>query len=147
MPVTETPVTPYRVSRLTKHSSAPGTPTTSVATHGEPKRPSLDERVVHGLGPGLVAGGGEQDAGVLDDHDDARVDDREGHAEADEGADGGVAPRGDHAADVAAREGRRSGAPMVMAMTGTRMITVEMARVVRTVRATLRRGLSSSSER
>lgn len=41
----------------------------------------------------------------------------------------------------------RSGAPTVMAATGTRMTAVEMASVHSTVRETLRRGFSSSSER
>ena len=50
MPLTETPVTPYRVSRLTKHRAAPGTPTPSVATHGEPKRPSLARARLTGSG-------------------------------------------------------------------------------------------------
>ncbi len=66
----------------------------------------LGEEGVDRLGPGLVAGGGEEDPGVLDDHDDAGVDDREGHAEADEGADRGVGPRRHHGADVAAGQGR-----------------------------------------
>ncbi len=46
-----------------------------------------------------------------------------------------------------AESASRSGAPTVIAITGTRMTTTERPSVHSTVRATLRRGFSSSSER
>lgn len=147
MPVTETPVTPYRVSRLTKHIAAPGTPTSRVATHGEPKRPSLDRALLTGRGQALSRAEANSTREfwmtmTMPALTMARATHRLTKvptAELDQAVT--IPPRSP------AASASRSGAPMVMAMTGTRITAVEMASVASTVRATLRRGFSSSSER
>ncbi len=145
--MTETPVTPYRVSRSTKHIAAPGTPTARVATHGEPNRPSLAKTVFTGPGHALSRAEANRTREfwmtmTMPALTMARATQRLTKvptAESDQAVT--IAPMSPPVSSA------RSEAPRVMAATGTRMITAEMPRVARTVRATLRRGSSSSSER
>lgn len=147
MPVTETPVTPYRVSRLTKHSAAPGTPTTSVATHGEPKRPRRARALLTGSGHALS----RADANSTREFWMTMTMPALMIASATHRLTNVPTAELLHVVTIRPMSpevsAARSGAPMVIATTGTRMTAVEMARVARTVRATLRRGSSSSSER
>src|SRR4051812_37892545 len=147
MPVTETPVTPYRVSRFTKQSRAPGTPTARVATHGEPKRPSLAKALLNGSGQALS----RAEANRTREFWMTMTMPALMIARATQRLTKVPTAELDQAVTMALMSPpvswERFEAPMVIAATGTRMITVEMARVARTVRATLRRGCSSSSER
>src|SRR6266568_4646067 len=147
MPVTETPVTPYRVSRLTKQRIAPGTPTARVATQGEPKRPSLEKTLLTGSGQALS----RAEANRTREFWMTMTMPALMIARATQRLTKVPTAEFDQAVTMLLMSPpvscERSDAPMVIATTGTRMTTVEIARVARTVRATLRRGFSSSSER
>src|SRR3954452_1207537 len=147
MPVTETPVTPYSVSRLTKQSTAPGTPTARVATQGEPKRPSLEKTLLTGSGQALS----RAEANRTREFWMTMTMPALMIARATQRLTKVPTAELDQAVTMELMSppvsSLMSEAPRVMAATGTRMITVEMARVASTVRATLRRGCSSSSER
>src|SRR4051794_23997316 len=132
MPVTETPVTPYSVSRLTKQRAAPGTPTRRVATQGEPKRPSRDRPLLTGPGHALS----RAEANRTREFWMTMTMPALMIARATQRLTKVPTAELDQAVTMVLMSppvrADRSGAPMVMAITGTRMMTVEMASVART---------------
>ncbi len=145
--MTATPVISLSSSPLTKQSAAPGRPTARVATHGEPNRPRVPKALL--TGPGHALSRAEANSTrefwmtmTMPALMMASATQRLMKVPTAELLQAVTMPEMSPELRVA-----RSGAPMVMAATGTRMTAAEIASVHSTVRDTLRRGFSSSSER
>ncbi|KPC95193.1 hypothetical protein ADL27_10550 [Streptomyces sp. NRRL F-6602] len=148
IPATATPVTSLRTSRLTKHRTAPGTPTTRVATQGEPKRaPSREKARLTGVGQAASRAEAKTTREfwmtmTIAALTMASAMQRLMNVPTVELLHCCTMP----AMSPPARE-CRSGAPRVIATTGTKTMVKPMPRVHSTVRETVRRGFSISSAR